>query len=291
MINTKDIIGLRKYNALKKFDFDNMSAEEMVYFRETFKISVAVAEKKVADYELRHRKKTTEETEYAKEYNRKLLSISDKRITKVLTPQELWISFLTNFREITRKELIRSDDFLKNIEPIFHYFTRDFDKFIKCERVSKLSIPDLNKGLLIVGDFGNGKSTIMNVLELSLRETSMYFKGYSANEVVLAFEGCESPREKEEFVKRYSKGVLYFDDIKSERMASNYGKTEIFKEIIENRYNNKATTFITCNYKKGYEGDLEMALEEFGSKYGSRVYDRLYELFNIIEFKGKSFRK
>lgn len=290
MVNANDLIGIRKYNALKKFDFKSMSTQEMVYFRETFKISVAKAEKLVSDYEKYHKGTSKEQTEYAKEYTRKLLKQSENKI-KVLSLKELWVLYLENFYKLTRKKLIKDSDFIENTKPIFHYFTRNFKEFNKCERLSKLSNPDLKKGLLIVGDFGNGKSTLMNTMELSVKDTSLYFKGYTANEVVLAFEGCETPREKELFIKRYSKGVLYFDDIKSERMASNYGKTEIFKEILENRYNNKSITFITCNYKKGFEGNLELALEEFGDKYGSRVYDRLFEMFNIIEFKGRSLRK
>ena len=51
MINTEDLIGRRKYEALKAFDFDDMSAEELVYFRKTFKISAAEAIKKINDYE------------------------------------------------------------------------------------------------------------------------------------------------------------------------------------------------------------------------------------------------
>jgi len=96
-------------------------------------------------------------------------------------------------------------------------------------------------------------------------------------------------------------GDRYFDDIKTERHASNYGKVNLFKDILENRYNNRVQivkgvtkinkTFGTCNYKEGYEGNTEVALEEFGEMYGGRIYDRLFEMFNIIEFKGKSFRK
>ena len=289
MIEVKNLIGRRKYNALKKFDFKNMSTEDMIYFKNTFKISVAKAEKMVSDYEIHNKQPSPEVTEYSKAYNRKLLLVSEKKY-KTLTKEELWSKFVSNFYKLTRKELIKNNDFIKNIEPVFHYFTRDFEKFKKSERLSDASVPSLKKGLLIIGDFGNGKSTIMNVLEISLRETSMYFKGYSANEVVLSFDACNTPTEKTEFIKRYSKGVLYFDDIKSERRTENYGNKELFREILENRYNNAATTFITCNYKKGFEGDLKVALAEFGEKYGDRVNDRLYEMFNIIEFQGKSLR-
>lgn len=289
MIETKDLIGKRKYEALKRHDFKKMSASEMVYFRETFKISVADAEKKIADYEKYTNRGSN--TKKNQEYFERLsnLNSTEKKVT--LNKQELWNAFKLYFELDVKKPLIQSEDFLENLKPLFYYFTGNLDSFKRCSRVSDVSIPGLDKGLLIIGDFGNGKSTIMNVLERCMIGTSKYFKGYSANDVVLQFEGCESPSEREFLIKRMSKGTLYFDDIKSERMANNYGKTEIFREIFENRYNNKAKTFVTCNYKKGYEGDLGNGLVEFGEKYGNRVYDRIFEMYNVIEFKGKSLRK
>lgn len=129
----------------------------------------------------------------------------------------------------------------------------------------------------------------------------MSFKGYTANEVVGMFEKCNDDASKKDFERKMNFGSRYFDDIKTERIASNYGKVNIFKDIFETRYNNRIQTvndktiinktFATCNYKDGYEGNLEVAVDEFLEKYGGRVYDRLFEMYNIIEFKGKSFRK
>lgn len=289
MINTKDLIGIHKYNQLKRFDFEKMTAEEMVEFRKRFKLSVADAEKQIFDYE-KYRRNPIEYTKKNQEYFKNLEN--ESAIDKPeLTKKYLWNRFKYYFKAITNNELIESDNYIENIKPIFYYFINDLKSFNNCKRVSKISIPSLDKGLLIVGDFGNGKSSTMKVLESCLVGTDKYFKGYSSNEVVLSFEGCETPSDKEYLIKRMSKGTLYFDDIKSERMANNYGKSELFREILENRYNNKAKTYITCNYKKGYEGDLDSAIKEFGEKYGDRVNDRIYEMFNIIEFKGKSIRK
>ena len=112
------------------------------------------------------------------------------------------------------------------------------------------------------------------------------------------FEKSSSEIQRDEFEKIMWRGSRYFDDLKTERIASNFGKVNIFKEILEERYNRMNTnstsinkTFITCNFKEGFENDIEAAIDEFGEKYGGRVYDRIFEMFNILEFKGLSFRK
>jgi DNA replication protein DnaC len=127
-------------------------------------------------------------------------------------------------------------------------------------------------------------------MESALRSTNIRFKGYSANDVVNKFEACQNPLDKEEFYKTMNYGTRYFDDVKTERTANNYGKAELMKDILEARYINKVRTYITCNYKDGADEDVEIALLEFQEKYGNRVYDRLFEMFNIIVFTGDSFR-
>ena len=144
---------------------------------------------------------------------------------------------------------------------------------------------------MVIGTYGNGKTSIFKAFETALRSTNIRFKGFTANEVVNKFEACKNPLDKEEFYKIMNYGTRYFDDVKTERTANNYGKAELMKDILEARYINKARTYITCNFKEGADGDVELALLEFRDKYGNRVYDRLFEMFNIVVFKGESFRK
>jgi DNA replication protein DnaC len=61
---------------------------------------------------------------------------------------------------------------------------------------------------------------------------------------------------RKEFESIMFNGVRYFDDLKTERIASNYGKVNIFKDILEERYNRNAKTHITCNFKDGFNGNL-----------------------------------
>ena len=96
---------------------------------------------------------------------------------------------------------------------------------------------------------------------------------------------------KKKFMDKICNGVILFDDLKTERMVTRYGdKFELFKDVIEVRYDRGKKTHFLMNYKKGYEGNLEEAIKEVGERYGDRANDRFYGMCNIIEFKGKSYR-
>lgn len=220
-------------------------------------------------------------------------------------------AFMKVFNELEKKPFELTDDTKNNLEPIIKYFAKDLS-FANCKNLvktfdGKQLQPDFNKGLLIIGAYGNGKTTIMSCLETAFKRMSMQakeefwdnardwdslrFKGAKVHDVVTQFETIKDGDGKDSFYKTYSGFRFYFDDVKKEKVASNFGKTEIMREILEKRYDRKAKTFITCNYKDNYGGDLEKAVFEYGERYGGHVYDRLFEMFNIIEFKGKSFRK
>ena len=179
--------------------------------------------------------------------------------------------------------------------------------FLRSPLLNEKSIPDMQKGLMIVGGYGTGKTSILNTfhqmfktaasmpiqvtdIDGTLQLLGRYKLGFgysTANDLVKTFEAISDPQEKEIFWNRYSKGIKYFDDIMTESTASNYGKIEIFKDLFEMRYTNGAKTLISLNYM----GTLDETLDEISKKYGERVYDRLFEMFNIIELHGESLRK
>src|SRR5690606_37136646 len=90
---------------------------------------------------------------------------------------------------------------------------------------------------------------------------------------------------------QYSKGFRAFDDVKNEREASNFGKVDLFKEILYKRYESKNfRTILICNYDSDFPNDMEQVIESF-SRYGDRNFDRFFVIFNFIEYKGISKRK
>lgn len=146
---------------------------------------------------------------------------------------------------------------------MLYYSLGDLENFKKCKNVNHISKPELNKGILIIGTYGNGKTTVFKAMVSALKSTNIRFKGYTANEVVNKFEAYQNPLDKEEFYKTMNYGTRYFDDVKTEQTANNYGKAELMKDILEGRYINKVRTYITCNYKDGSDGDVEITLLEF----------------------------
>lgn len=222
----------------------------------------------------------------------------------------IWKLFLTSFKKVNGKEFIQTQDSIKNLEPLIKYFAKD-QSFFECQNLVKTFEgvelkPSFEKGILIVGAYGNGKTSILKSLskgftqatELAKSEhwktisqwNELRFNCHNANDVVTEFECIANANFKEEFYKKYTSFRLYFDDFKNEKIASNFGKTEIFREILEKRYNNEAKTFLTMNYEPKFPNDLSAALDSVANRYGNHVYDRLFEMFNIVEFKGKSFR-
>ena len=225
------------------------------------------------------------------EYSKVVRLEKPKKSLEGIKYDELFFAFKHEFQVATGKELMVDKERLDDYKTLLCYFTKD-DRFFECENLSKLSIPSFDKGLLIVGGYGNGKSTIMRTLSRSLKYYRVrQFRFYTANSIVDQFENCETVQDKKKFWQTFTNGTMCFDDVKTERDASNYGKYNLFRDLIERRYDLNSTTFMTCNYRNGKYGDLQDSLSEFGERYGARAYDRIFEMFNIIEFKGKSLRK
>ena len=229
--------------------------------------------------------------ENLKQYYKKMrepVVYKTQKMTKIWLLKHFKITYLQQYGVNYSQE----KESVSNLMPLVYYFLGDLDKFKACENVkSEYSVPSLKKGLLIIGGFGNGKTSVMESFEVVLRHSNIPFKGFSANEIVTSYESLKSPQEKKDFMRMVNHGTRFFDDVKTERVASNYGKVELFKDIIETRCSNGSRTYITCNYKSDSPGNLLAGLQEFGERYGGRVHDRLFEMFNIVEFYGKSFRK
>ncbi|UZO81364.1 hypothetical protein NBT05_02560 [Aquimarina sp. ERC-38] len=217
----------------------------------------------------------------------------------------LWKLFKKAYVLAHNKKFVETPDTLANIAPVIEYFSMHENFFRRKALITKTGntklVPGFNKGLLIVGGYGNGKTTIMEALGLVFDHyrMPMRFKGYKAHNLVTEYERIGADKtylesSKYQFCHRltHCKG-LYIDDVKKEREASNYGKVNLIRDILEKRYDHKqGKTYITCNYREGdTTNDLEDALAEFGELYGGHIYDRLFSMFNILEFKGPTFRR
>lgn len=200
--------------------------------------------------------------------------------------------FIKQFKIDHNKDFIVNDETITRLYTLTDYFAESDLFFNSSLLIKTKNIPSFDKGLFIVGDFGTGKSamlaSIVNVLN-SNRELNIL--AVNAQKVIHEYESLENSQNKKGFFCKYSNGQILFDDILTEDIANNYGTKNVFKELLEVRYDNQAKTYIICNYDPKFPRDVEKALDQFLLKYGGRVYDRLFEMFNIIEFQGKSIRK
>lgn len=150
---------------------------------------------------------------------------------------------------------------------------------------------DLKKGLALFGGVGCGKTALMKFFNQnpvhSYRVKSMLeitddykqngegaVRHYNAN-----LQGVRNAFDQSTF-------GLCMDEVGIEQIpAPHFAETKnVFAEIIQMRSLNVPTntTHITSN----------LSVEDFEGLYGTRVYDRMKEMFNIITFNGiKSFRK
>lgn len=198
---------------------------------------------------------------------------------------------------------------------LLYYFFNN-ENLLKSPLLNKtINEPRLSKGILVFGGFGCGKTSVFKTIkqlffdadrnqdvvikdvdgdDVHLHRYRRSFGYFAANDVVRMYEACQLQEQKDRFWKTMSSGHLYFDDLMTERPASNYGKVELFKDILEIRYDADKKTVATLNYfidSDGITYDTEDTLKTIVTKYGNRVYDRAFEMFNIIELHGKSLRK
>lgn len=233
---------------------------------------------------------TPEQKKNRVEYFKKVISEDVKEIPK-LTKDKLWQLFNIEYHIQNGVDFVVNKESLQNIMPVMYYFLRD-DKFFECQSLSDKSEPSFDKGIMLIGSFGNGKSSIMETMQSVLRPYGINYAFRNMNNIVSTYETCSLAEDKTTFWHFVERGNCCFDDVKTERHASNYGKTNLFKDIFEKRsLNRDIITHITCNYKDSAPNDLDAGLNEFIEKYGGRTHDRLFQKLNIIEFKGKSMRK
>ena len=144
-----------------------------------------------------------------------------------------------------------------------------------------------DKGLLVYGSLGVGKTMFFDIIHAMAKDliTSQGFQGLYFSKCTAPWLVMERMRSIEDGytgsfdIASYHKGKLYIDDLGAEKLCFN--KYELLEEILFQRHRNNALTMVTTN----------LTPEEIGKRYGARVYDRLGEMFHMIQWQGKSKRE
>jgi len=169
---------------------------------------------------------------------------------------------------VYRKKLILHDDNTPLIRAICFFFSRD-------ERFETELKFDLNKGLLIRGVSGLGKTYLFKCIENNdVRPIG----------IVSMVDISEQVKEEGTYELQY-KNTLYLDDVGTEEPVVNHYGTKInwFKNFIEMYYlKNKPFNRLVVSTNNSFD--------EIESKYGFRVRSRIKDMFNIIDVQGKDMR-
>jgi DNA replication protein DnaC len=203
--------------------------------------------------------------------------------------------FEIEFNKNNKRIFLKTDESNKHLYTLLYYFFKN-EKFNKSPLiVHDFNKPNLDKGLLIIGDPGVGKTSTLKTIQSLFYNychwnKKFHFKFKSVYELVSEFEALETPTQKGDFFANYTNGFLCIDDVKAESLASNFGKEDIIKKIIYLRDENKSRTLLTCNFDQKFPNNVEMALEEFNYKYDNRTCDRILGMCNIVQLSGNSFR-
>lgn len=162
------------------------------------------------------------------------------------------------------------------------------DKFIVTDCTAKVlrAVFDFwqenKKGILISGDTGVGKTTILSsilsVPNIKCTENEWLGKRVKTTNAIQIV----SDYNRDQNYDQYLQHERIIDDLGSEPIHA-FAKKEsdgIIKEIIELRYANRRRTHFTTN----------LSMDEIFKKYGKRVHSRLNEMCHIIEMTGTDYR-
>lgn len=177
-------------------------------------------------------------------------------------------------------------------ELLCYYFSND-KQFLALAENAGIPNPSLEKGILIAGNFGVGKTWLM---KLFMRNQRQVYHMKNAKEIADIF-GQDGEEGLNDFVNKPQNAVndasvffqpfagLCIDDIGTEDIKNHYGnKRNVIGDLIEKRYSKNNTGIYL-------HGTTNFDAEQIKTFYGGRVASRMREVFNFIEMNGDDRRK
>lgn len=175
------------------------------------------------------------------------------------------------------KPFVVDKDNEKQVLALAYYFTGN-PRFEEEQNKTHEMMMDykLNKGLLLLGDYGCGKSSLLHCFCEVLKTVRQGFLRYSFLDIddLFVVNGYSCFNEHR---KPYAK---YYDDFGQESLqAGNYGNKEsVAVKIAEFRYRLFVESGVKTHYSTNMNG------ESFKTRYTDFIYSRIKESCNIINF-------
>lgn len=150
--------------------------------------------------------------------------------------------------------------------------------------------PDVERGLLLMGGVGTGKTHLaVSILKgLTERGFSCLFYEFGAllKEIQDSYNQTTQSSELAVLAPVFEAEVLVLDDLGASKPTEWVRDTMSY--IINTRYNDKKLTIFTTNYLDERQDKMEETLEE---RIGERIRSRLYEMCQTVKIEGPDYRR
>lgn len=174
------------------------------------------------------------------------------------------------------------------------YFAEEKERFEKLSFDLGIENPSFDKGILLAGNFGTGKSVLMQLFRKNTRQ--VYFVR-EAKKISSEYGKSDDKDIPSEYLEPFKLSIndaatlyqpiagLCIDDLGSEQVKNNFGnKSNVIGDLIERRYSDKWTGLYL-------HATTNLSAEELKEFYGERVVSRMREIFNFVILEGNDRRK
>ncbi|HEX8845121.1 MAG TPA: ATP-binding protein [Pyrinomonadaceae bacterium] len=150
--------------------------------------------------------------------------------------------------------------------------------------------PDVDRGLLLMGACGVGKTHLSVAILRSLSEKGVpclfYEFGALLKEIQNSYNAISQTSELKVLAPIFEAEVLVLDELGASKPTDWVRDTMM--QIINTRYNDKKLTIFTTNYLDGRRSERDETLED---RIGVRLRSRLYEMCKTVLIEGEDYRK